>query len=392
MRHLFLQHVAQTSDAPLALDIARGEGVYLYDREGKSYIDFIAGIGVSALGHCHPKVVKAVQQQAETYMHTLVYGEFILNPQVQLATLLANNLPATLNCTYFTNSGTEATEGAMKLAKRYTGRTEIISMKNSYHGSTQGALSLMSEPYFSRAFRPLLPDVNYITFNCEFCLQQITTRTAAVFVETVRAEVGVELPQAQYLQKLRQRCDEVGALLVFDEIQAGCGRTGSLWAFQQYNVVPDVLLLAKGLGGGMPIGAFIADRNIMHTLTHNPVLGHITTFGGHPVSCAAALATLQELIENTSLIPEVAQKAERIKQHLQGHPAIVEIRHAGLLMAVELADEATVMRTIQRCLATGLIVDWFLFNAKSVRLAPPLTITNEEIDTACQILIAALAE
>ena len=392
MRHLFLQHVAQTSDAPLALDIARGEGVYLYDREGKSYIDFIAGIGVSALGHCHPKVVKAVQQQAETYMHTLVYGEFILNPQVQLATLLANNLPATLNCTYFTNSGTEATEGAMKLAKRYTGRTEIISMKNSYHGSTQGALSLMSEPYFSRAFRPLLPDVNYVTFNCDFCLQQITTRTAAVFVETVRAEVGVELPQAQYLQKLRQRCDEVGALLVFDEIQAGCGRTGSLWAFQQYNVVPDVLLLAKGLGGGMPIGAFIADRNIMHTLTHNPVLGHITTFGGHPVSCAAALATLKELIENTSLIPEVAQKAERIKQHLQGHPAIVEIRHAGLLMAVELADEATVMRTIQRCLATGLIVDWFLFNAKSVRLAPPLTITNEEIDTACQILIEALGE
>lgn len=391
MRPLFLAHVAQTSDIPLSLEIAKGEGVYLYDVNGKRYMDLIAGIGVSALGHCHPKVTEAVQQQASQYMHTLVYGEYILAPQVQLAKLLADVLPPPLDCTYFVNSGTEATEGAMKLAKRYTGRSEIVSMHKSYHGSTQGALSLMSEPYFSRAFRPLLPDIRYIRFNEDEDLAMITHKTAAVFVETVRAEIGVEKPANDYLKKLRQRCTETGALLVLDEIQAGCGRTGTLFAFEQYGVVPDVLLLAKGFGGGMPIGAFVAPKHIMECLSHQPVLGHITTFGGHPVSCAASLATMRELSSNPSIIGSVFAKEELFRSLLV-HPAIKAVKSAGLLMAVELEDFETTLGVIRRCLENGVVVDWFLFNDHSLRIAPPLIISEEEIRWACGVILSALPQ
>jgi acetylornithine/succinyldiaminopimelate/putrescine aminotransferase len=389
-RQLFLRHLAQTSDAPLMLEIDRAEGMYLFDTAGKRYMDLIAGIGVSALGHRHPSVVKAIQTQLDKYLHTLVYGEFVLAPQVQLATLLSQNLPKSLDSVYLTNSGTEATEGAMKLAKRFTGRSQIIAARNAYHGSTQGAMSLNSDEYFTQAYRPLLPDIEWITFNGFNDIEKITSRTAAVIIETVQAESGIFTPQKEYLEKLKKRCEEVGALLILDEIQAGMGRTGSLWAFQQYNVVPDVLLLAKGLGGGMPIGAFIASNIIMHTLTHEPVLGHITTFGGHPLSSAAALATLQTLLE-TDLIAQVLKK-ELLFKKLLVHPQIKAVRSAGLWMAVELESFDILQSVIQACLKKGLITDWFLFNNRSLRIAPPLIITEEEINWACAIILQALNE
>jgi acetylornithine/succinyldiaminopimelate/putrescine aminotransferase len=387
-RQLFLRHVAQTSDAPMMLEIDRAEGCFLYDTEGSRYLDLIAGISVSVLGHRHPNVQKAIENQVNKYWHTLVYGEFVLSPQVQLATLLAKHLPDNLYAVYFTNSGTEATEGAMKLAKRYTGRSEIIAMKNAYHGSTQGAMSLNSDAYFTQAYRPLLPDIQFITFDCEMCLRQITERTAAVILETVQAESGIYTPSLGYLQALRKRCSEVGALLILDEIQAGMGRTGTLWAFEQHGVTPDVLLLAKGLGGGMPIGAFIASKEIMWSLTNNPVLGHITTFGGHPVSCAAALATLETLIES-DLIQQVKAK-EALFLDLLVHPKIRRVRSAGLWMAVELRDFDEIQRVIKACLAAGLITDWFLFNNRSLRIAPPLTISETEIKWACGVILTAL--
>ena len=386
-RQLFLHHVAQTSDAPLMLEIDRAEGCFLYDIEGVAYLDLIAGISVSVLGHRHPKVQQAVEKQLDKYWHTLVYGEFVLSPQVELATLLTQHLPNNLSAVYFTNSGTEATEGAMKLAKRYTGRSEIIAMHNAYHGSTQGAMSLNSDTYFTQAYRPLLPDIQFITFNNEKDLSKITERTAAVILETVQAESGIYTPSLGYLKALRKRCSEVGALLILDEIQAGMGRTGSLWAFEQYDIVPDVLLLAKGLGGGMPIGAFISSKDIMWSLTNNPVLGHITTFGGHPVSCAAALATLKTLVES-DLIEQVKAKEALFLTYLV-HPKIHAVRSAGLWLAVELSDFDAVQRVIKHCLAAGLITDWFLFNNKSLRIAPPLTISAAEIEWACRILLKA---
>jgi acetylornithine/succinyldiaminopimelate/putrescine aminotransferase len=389
-RQLFLKHIAQTSDIPMSLEIDHAEGMYLYDVQGKAYMDLIAGIGVSSLGHCHPKVVEAVQQQAAKYMHTMVYGEFILSPQVQLAEKLAATLPDSLDNVYFTNSGAEACEGALKLAKRYTGRAEIVSMQLSYHGSTHGALSLMSDSYFTAAFRPLLPQVRHIQFNHIPDLQQITTQTACVIVETVRAEVGIHKPEQNYLKQLRERCDAVGALLIFDEIQAGFGRTGSLYAFEQYGVVPDILLLAKGFGGGMPIGAFIASQQVMHSLSHDPVLGHITTFGGHPVSCAAALATLTELLDNKVLIASIPAKEQLFLSRLV-HPKIISIHHAGLWFAVEIEGGFdAVLQLIQLALAEGLIIDWFLFNNRSIRIAPPLIISEAEINQACDILLRCL--
>lgn len=390
-RQLFLRHVAQTSDMPLMLDIERGEGLYLYDTTGKPYIDLIAGISVSSLGHCHPAVVQAIKDQADRYLHTLVYGEFVLSPQVQLASLLTQQLPASLDSVYFVNSGTEATEGAMKLAKRATGRSEIIACRNAYHGSTQGAASLMSEDYFTRSFRPLLPGVRHINFNCTTCLLQITERTACVIMETVQAESGVHPPHADYLWQVRRRCDEVGALLILDEIQVGYGRTGTLFAFEQYGIVPDVLLLAKAMGGGMPIGAFVASRELMWHFTHNPVLGHITTFGGHPVTCAAALANLQTMLD-TRIYEDVPRKAELFRTRLAAHPAVRAIRHVGLIMAVELGAFRTVKAVIDRCIELGLITDWFLFNDRCLRIAPPLIITDEQIDHACAILLQALDE
>lgn len=388
-RQLFLQHVAQTSDAPMAIEVARAEGIYIYDTAGKAYIDLIAGISVSNLGHCHAEVVAAVQQQAAMYMHTLVYGEFVLSPQVELAKLLAEQLPSNLDCVYFVNSGTEATEGAMKLAKRYTGRAEIISCYQAYHGSSQGALSLMSDSFFTGAYRPLLPQIKHIEFNRVGDLARITTETAAVIVETVRAEIGVMRPEGEYLQALRERCTAVGALLILDEIQVGCGRTGSLWAFEQYNIVPDVLLLAKGFGGGMPIGAFISSKEIMSTLSYAPVLGHITTFGGHPVACAAALANMRVLVRDREIIEKVKEK-EALFRRLLIHPAIQEVRSAGLIMGVQVADFDFVRAVIAECLKNGLITDWFLFNSSAIRIAPPLIIEAEEIEKSCKILVAAI--
>ena len=388
LRQLFLQHIAQTSPSPLMLEVERAEGMYLYDPEGKAYLDLIAGIGVSGLGHRHPAVVEAAKAQLDKYLHTLVYGEFVLAPQVQLAELLARCLPDPLDSVYFVNSGTEATEGAMKLAKRYTGRYEIVACKKAYHGSTQGAASLMWPRDFTQAYHPLLPGIRHIEYNCEWCLQQITERTAAVIMETVQGEWGIRPPVEGYLQKVRERCNEAGALLIFDEIQAGYGRTGSLFAFEQYGVVPDILLLAKGMGGGMPIGAFVASRAVMSALSDNPILGHITTFGGHPVSCAAALATLKALLES-DLIQQVKAKEQLFLELLQ-HPAIVEVRSAGLWMAVELESFEVVQAVIGHCLEKGLITDWFLFNSCSLRIAPPLIITEEQIRWACGVILEGL--
>ncbi len=389
MRANFLKHIAQTSPAPMGLEIAGGEGVYLIDTAGKRYLDLIAGIGVSALGHNHPAVVGAVQRQAGTYMHTLVYGEFLLGPQVELATLLCAQLPDALDNVYFTNSGTEAVEGAMKLAKRVTGRADIVAATHSYHGSTQGAASLMWPKDFTRPFHPLLPGISHLAFNDDGGLDRITERTAAVVLETVQAEWGIRTPRPEWIRAVRRRCTETGTLLILDEIQAGMGRTGTLFAFEQYGVVPDILLLAKGFGGGMPLGAFIAGREHMQTLTENPVLGHITTFGGHPVSCAAGLATLRTLVDQPELIGRVKEK-EALFRKLLVHPHIRDVRSAGLWMAVELADFDEIRRTIAGCLERGLITDWFLFNERSLRIAPPLTITTEEIEWSCGVILEAL--
>lgn len=389
-RQLFLNHLAQTSPAPLALEIVRSEGVYLYDIDDKKYLDVIAGISVSVLGHRHPAVVNAIKNQVDLYMHTLVYGEFVLSPQIKLVSLLTSLLPKNLSSVYLVNSGSEATEGAMKLAKKYTGRSEIISAKFAYHGSTQGAASLMFPTTFTEAFFPLLPHINHIDFNCLSCLDRITNKTAAVILETVQAEFGVRLPHGDFLKQVADRCKSTGTLLILDEIQTGMGRTGSLFAFSQYGVIPDILLLAKGLGGGMPIGAFISSKEIMSGLSENPVLGHITTFGGHPVSSAAAFATLQFLIES-DLISLVQAKSDRFISNLK-HPFIKEIRHAGLLMALDLDSAALVRKVIHLAIEKGLITDWFLFNDRSLRIAPPLTITFEEIDEACAIMMECLNE
>jgi acetylornithine/succinyldiaminopimelate/putrescine aminotransferase len=389
-RQLFLNHLAQTSPAPLALEIVRSEGVYLYDADDKKYLDVIAGISVSVLGHRHPAVVDAIKNQVDLYMHTLVYGEFVLSPQIKLVSLLTSLLPENLSSVYLVNSGSEATEGAMKLAKKYTGRSEIISAKFAYHGSTQGAASLMFPTTFTEAFFPLLPHINHIDFNCLSCLDRITNKTAAVILETVQAEFGVRLPHGNFLKQVADRCKSTGTLLILDEIQTGMGRTGSLFAFSQYDVIPDILLLAKGLGGGMPIGAFISSKEIMSGLSENPVLGHITTFGGHPVSSAAAFATLQFLIDS-DLISLVQAKSDKFISNLK-HPFIKEIRHAGLLMALDLDNADLVRKVIHLAIGKGLITDWFLFNDRSLRIAPPLTITFEEIDEACSILMECLNE
>jgi len=386
-RELFLRHVAQTSPAPLGLEIERAEGCWLFDKAGKKYLDLIAGIGPSVLGHRHPRVQKAVEEQLNAYWHTLVYGEFVLSPQVKLAQLLAENLPG-LDSVYFTNSGAEACEGAMKLAKRYTGRPNFVACRNAYHGSTQGAASLMSPTDFTLAFQPLLPGIQHIDFNREKGLEKIDRHTAAVVVETVQGEAGIIPPYPEWIRTLRRRCNETGALLILDEIQAGMGRTGSLFAFEKFGIVPDILLLAKGFGGGMPLGAFVARREVMQTLTHDPVLGHITTFGGHPVCAAAGLATLEILLEG-ELLAQVPEK-EALFRKLLVHPEIKELRSAGLWLAVDLGDAAKVQAVIQHCIANGVITDWFLFNDRSLRIAPPLTISEEEIRFACTVILNGL--
>jgi putrescine aminotransferase len=387
-KQIFLSHIAQTSDSPLMLEIERAEGIYLYATDGTKYIDLISGIAVSNIGHCHPKVVQAVKNQAEKYMHLLVYGELIQSPQTLLAQKLVENLPSSLDNVYFVNSGTEATEGAMKLVKRYTRRSEIIACHNAYHGSTQGALSMTGGEQFRRAFRPLLPAIRRIGFGITEDLELITPRTAAVFIETIQGEAGVIQTSQDYFQALRKRCDETGALLAFDEIQTGFGRTGKLWAFEHYGVVPDVVLFAKGMGGGMPIGAFVSSHQIMSVLTNHPVLGHITTFGGHPVSCAAALASLEVILED-KWYEQAEEKAELFKKYLV-HPHIQQIRHKGLMMAIEFDSFDKLHQVIRRCLTLGVLTDWFLYCDTAMRIAPPLVITPDEIQQACELILKAI--
>ncbi len=389
-RQLFLSHLAQTSIAPLMLEIERAEGIYLYGVGGKKYLDLIAGISVSNLGHSHPEVVKAVKEQAEKYMHLMVYGEFVQTPQVKYAKRLTEILPEKLNTVYFTNSGAEATEGAMKLAKRVTGRTQFVSFKNGYHGSTQGALSIMGDESFKRKFRPLLPDTLQLEFNNELDLEKISCRTAAVIIEPIQAESGVTVSTKNFITRLRKKCDETGALLIFDEAQTGLGRTGKMFAFEHYGVIPDILLLAKSLGGGMPLGAFISCNEKMGLLSENPALGHITTFGGHPVCCAAGLAALEVLVkENLKSMVDV--KGE-LFDTLLVHPQIKSKRRAGLMMALVFESFEQNKKIIDSCIERGVLTDWFLFASHCLRIAPPLIITEEEIKLACKSILESISE
>lgn len=387
-RQLFQQHVAQTSPAPVGLEIVKASGNYLYDVDNKKYLDLIGGISVCNIGHCHPEVVKAIKLQAEQYLHVMVYGELIQSPQVKYAELLAKHLPASLNCVYFTNSGTEATEGAIKLARRVTGRTDIISCNNAYHGNTLGSLSVMGSEYWRNAFRPLMPGVWRYDYNSNELIDAINPHTACVIIETIQGEAGIITPELSWLQRLRKKCTDTGTLLIMDEIQCGFGRTGKLWGFEHYGIVPDIILLGKALGGGMPLGAFVSSTELMNTLTSNPVLGHITTFGGHPVCCAAGMAAFHVLL-NEQLTETVAAK-EKLFHTLLVHPAIKAIRSKGLLIAMELESADKVMQVLSACLSKGLFSDWFLFAANCIRIAPPLTISEEEIKTACDIILSCL--
>jgi acetylornithine/succinyldiaminopimelate/putrescine aminotransferase len=396
-RQHFFDHLAQTSDYPLALEIERAEGVYMYSPEGKSYLDLISGIAVSNVGHRHPKVLEAIHEQLDKHMHLLVYGEYVQGTQVRLARALTEtlNVESTnpspfglIDNVYFTNSGTEAVEGAMKLAKRYTGRSEFISCFNAYHGATQGALSLAGAEFFKRNFRPLLPGITQIQHGYLPDIEKITKNTAAVIIEVIGGESGVRIPSVDYFSALRKRCTEIGALLIVDEIQTGFGRTGSFWAFEQFDIYPDILLSAKGMGGGMPIGAFMASQKIMGALKTKPILGHITTFGGHPVSCASSLAALQVTLEE-NLAVEASAKGELFKSLLV-HPDIKEVRGKGLMLAAEMQSFEKLKDTIDKCIENGVVTDWFLFCDNAMRIAPPLTITEAQIREACAVILDVL--
>jgi len=383
-REIFLRHVAQTSPSPLGLEIVKAEGSLLYDASGKEYIDLIGGISVANIGHRHLRVIEAIKKQLDAYLHIMVYGEFIETPQVQYAKLLTDHLPASLNSVYFTNSGTEAVEGAMKLAKRVTARTQIIAFNRSYHGSTQGALSVIGDEYWRNAFRPLLPDVLHLEYNSFDSLKEITDQTACVIAETVQAEAGIITPSKEWIKALRKKCDETGTLLILDEIQTGFGRTGKLWGFEHFDIIPDILLLGKALGGGMPLGAFIADKNLMWQLTEDPVLGHITTFGGHPVCCAAGLAALKALLDE-GMLNEVKKKEELVRSLLV-HSKIKAVRSFGLWMAVEFESFEINKKLIDHCVENGVLVDWFLFAPHCMRVSPPLIISSQQIEKACMVI------
>ena len=393
-RELFLNHIAQTSPAPIGLEIIKAEGCFLHDINGKEYLDLIGGISVANIGHRHPKVVEAIQKQLEGYLHIMVYGELIESPQVQYAKLLADHLPASLNAVYFTNSGTEATEGAMKLAKRVTNRTQIIAFNNSYHGSTQGALSVMGSEYWRNAFRPLLPGVLHLQYNSFESLNEITEQTACVIAETIQAEAGIIVPSKDWMQALRKKCDETGALLILDEIQTGFGRTGKvypdasgLWGFEHFDIVPDILLLGKALGGGMPLGAFIADKKLMNHLTENPVLGHITTFGGHPVCCAAGMASMKVLLEEKWM--DAIKEKQELFSSLLNHPKIRSVRSFGLWLAIEFDSFETNKKVIDKCIERAVLTDWFLFASNCLRISPPLVIPEEQIRKSCEVIVAS---
>lgn len=388
-RQIFFRHVGQTSPNPMALEIVKAEGIYMYDNKGKKYIDLVSGVSVSNTGHRHPKVVQAIKEQADKYLHLMVYGEYIQSPQVRYAELLCKHLPDKLNSVYFVNSGSEALEGALKLAKRFTGKSNIAAFKNAYHGSTHGALSLMNDEHLTQAFRPLLPGITHLIYNDTRELNKIDEQTAAVVIEIIQGEGGILPASSEFLKALRKRCDETGTLLIADEIQTGFGRTGKLFAFEHYDIVPDILCIAKGMGGGMPVGAFVSDRDIMQSLTFKPMLGHITTFGGHPVSAAAALASLEVLLEE-NLIEDANRKGEIYINALKTHPKVKSVRGKGLFLAFELEGEDSVEKIIQKGVESGFISDAFLFDNTRFRIAPPLTITDKEINESIELLIQAL--
>lgn len=390
MKTDFFKYQAQTTFYPLEVEISHAKGSYIYSTDGKKHLDFVAGVSACTLGHQHPRVVNAIKEQLDKYLHVMVYGEYIQKPAVDFCKLLAQHLPPTLNKTYLVNSGTEAIEGALKLAKRVTGRTQLVSCVNAYHGNTQGSMSILGNEERKRAFRPLLPNVDFITFNNQADIQRITEKTAAVVLETIQGSAGFITPENDYLLKVRKRCDEVGALLILDEIQPGFGRTGKLFGFQHYNVVPDVLVMGKGMGGGMPVGAFTANEKLMDLLAHDPKCGHITTFGGHPVIAAASLATLQELLE-TDLMEQTLVK-EKLFRELLKHSLIEEIHGKGLMLAPMTPSEEITNQVILKCKEKGLVLFWLMFEGKAIRITPPLTISEDEIKEGCAILIEALNE
>ncbi|WP_179346359.1 aspartate aminotransferase family protein [Winogradskyella ursingii] len=388
MRDDFLKYQAQTTPHPLAMEVSHAKGSYIFDTNGKAYLDFVAGVSANSLGHCHPKIVNAVKNQLDKYLHVMVYGEYAQKPAVELSKLLAKHLPQPLDTTYLVNSGTEAIEGSMKLARRYTGRSEIIAAKNAYHGNTMGSLSLMDYAERKQPFLPLIPDIKHISFNCEFCLKQITQETAGVILETIQGGAGFIEPKENYLRKVQERCTEVGAVFILDEIQPGMGRTGKLFGFENYNCQPDILVTGKGLGGGLPIGAFTASNEMMAHLSDNPKLGHITTFGGNPVIAAAALATLKEITES-DLMSEALEKEKLIREHLQ-HKHIKAIRGRGLMLAIILENSEIVNQVILKCQDEGLILFWLLFEPKAIRITPPLTISIEELIKGCRMITSVL--
>ncbi len=389
IKDLFLRHMAQTSSTPDGFEVSRAEGIYLYDQDGKAFVDCNSGIAVSSFGHNHPVIRKAILDQLDLHLHTMVYGEHVQSSQVRLAEKLAQLLPAGLDCTYFTNSGTEAVEGALKLARKYTGRYEIIACRNAYHGSTAGAESLRSDLMHTAGARPLVPGIKHVDFNSFEDIQKISKHTAAVILEPIQGEAGVILPEKNYLFEIKKQCEEVRALMILDEIQTGMGRTGSMFAFEKENVKPDILLLAKAFGGGMPLGAFISSQEKMKVLSYDPPLGHLTTFGGHPLSCAASLAAI-EVLEKEKLIEKVSHFENIFKERLSAHPAVKEVRGRGLMLAVELNQPQQLMPAVKACRENGLLLDWFLFNDRSIRLYPPLLINDSEADLICQKLIQSL--
>ena len=386
----FYKYQAQTSPHPLGMEVSHAIGSYIYDTNGKKYLDFVAGVSACTLGHQHPRVKQAMIDQMDRYAHVMVYGEYAQDPAVEFCKLLAEHMPAQLNKTYLVNSGTEATEGALKLARRVTGRSQLISCFNAYHGNTMGSMSVMGFEERKQAFRPLIPDVDFITFNNEADLEKITTKTAGIILETIQGGAGFIQPQNDFLKKVRQRCDEVGAMLILDEIQPGFGRTGKLFGFMNYDIVPDIVVMGKGMGGGMPVGAFTANEKHMDLLSHNPKLGHITTFGGHPVIASASLATLKELVE-TDLMPQCLEK-EQLFRKLLVHPLIKEVRGEGLMLAIMTESPEITNQVIFKCQEKGLILFWLLFEGNAIRITPPLTLTNEEIEEGCGIIIEAMNE
>ncbi|MBD0400307.1 aspartate aminotransferase family protein [Flammeovirga sp. EKP202] len=388
-KDIFFEHQAQTSPYPLGIEVDYAKGVYLYDKEGKSYMDLISGIAVNNLGHGHPKLIEAIKEQVDKYLFVMVYGEMVQKPQIELTKSLLSVLPDQLNSTYFVNSGTEANEAALKLAKRYTGRTELVSFNRSYHGNTHGSLSVSGNEVKKNAFRPLLPDVRFINFNVKEDLQYITEKTAGVIVEPIQGDAGVRIPDIEYMQALRDRCTEVGAQLIFDEIQTGFGRTGKFFAFEHFGVVPDILTIAKGMAGGMAMGCFVSSAEKMKVLSHDPILGHITTFGGHPVCCAASNAVIN-ILKDEKIIEDVDRKGQIIEDRLKSHPAVKEIRRKGLMFAIDMESFELVNNVVTTCIEKGVITYWFLSTPYAFRIAPPLTITDEEIHKACDTILEAI--